>query len=279
MNITSVEVREVRLVKPFSLDDFLAGLPRPKTLSWLPPVPRSDVARELIAEQVPVDGSEVVEWMHYCAADLAVMDVFAQSVEDNGGKISFTNGDGYIPGVRLDSTFYARSEPGGTVASRGYAVVITPYGNVNVPVGGKQTIVFKDFLAWSSLTWIGGIQYGINLLRFDKLPKTPITSKISFVNTNGLVAPLFVSVAPKAPLPVLTMRTNLTSDKPQTLVLRGRSSSDYTNVAFEETVDVDAGENEFIMNVFGFPFVPSFVLEVQPEDRTSTTLNKLEVFP
>jgi hypothetical protein len=280
MFITGVQIREVKFVKPFSIDDMLRGLPRPRTLSWLPPLHGdSDVAREIIAQQVPIDGSEVVEWMHHSASYLAVMDVFAQAIEDAGGKISFATGDAYIPGVRMDSQWYVRSEPGSTVQSRGYGIVVTPYGNVSVPVGGKRTIVFKDVLAWASLPWVSAVQWIPNLLRFDKLPKPPIKSKIPFPSTSGFVAPIFVNVSTRFPAPVALLKMNMTTDKAQTITLRGRSSSDYTNVLFEQTVDLDAGENEFTLAVLGFPAVPAFVLEIQPEDRTSATLNAMEVYP
>jgi len=278
MFIAGVQVREVKFVKPFSIDDMLRGLPRPRTLSWLPPIHDSDVAREIIAQQVPVDGVEVVEWMHYSASYLAVLDVFAQSIEDAGGKISFATGDSYIPGVRMDS-WYARSEPGSTVQARGYGIVVTPYGNVSVPVGGKRTIVFKDALAWASLPWVSSVQWILNLLRFDKLPKPPIKSKIPFPSTGGLVAPIFINISTRFPAPIALLKINMTTDKAQTITLRGRSSSDYTNEVFEQTVDLDAGENEFTLAVLGFPAVPAFVLEIQPEDRTSATLNVMEVYP
>jgi hypothetical protein len=71
----------------------------------------------------------------------------------------------------------------------------------------------------------------------------------------------------------------MTSDRAQTVVLRGRSSGDYTKVLFEESVSIDAGENEFTLAVIGLPFVPQFVLELQPEDNTLTTLNSLDVTP
>jgi hypothetical protein len=61
MMITSIEIREIKHIRPFSLDDFIAGLPRPKTLAWLPPVPNSIIARAIIEEQVPTDGVEIVE--------------------------------------------------------------------------------------------------------------------------------------------------------------------------------------------------------------------------
>ena len=277
MSVVSVEVREVRLVNPFSLDEFLSGLPRPKVLQWLPPIINSEIAKTIIASEVPIDNREIVEWMHEAAANLAVLDVFAQTVESNRGRVVFTSGDPYIPGVR-DSQWYVRSEPGSVVSTRGYGVVVTPYGEVQVPIG-KRTIVFRDVLAWASITHVSPLQWVINLIRFDELPKTPITSKINFPNTGGFVAPVFVSVSTRIPSPFAILRVGMTTDKHQTVVLRGRSAGDYTRVVFEESISVDGGENEFILSVFGFPIVPQFVLELQPEDRTTSALNYLEVFP
>lgn len=275
----SVELKEVRRIRGFSVEGLIGGLPRPRALAWVPPLTNSEDAREFIAEEAPVDGEEVVEWMHYAAADMAVMEVFAQSVEDNGGRISFRSGDGYIPGVRESSSFYVISERGSTVRSRGYARVRTPYGVVNVPVGGKKTIVFKDFLAWAALPWTGWIQFTISLLRWLKLPRAPITKKMPFPSSYGKSAPNFIVVSTRVPTPIATMRMVVTSDKDQKMVLRGRSTSDYTRTYFEKELEIESGEAEYTLILSAFPVLPSFVLELQPQDGTRTTLNKLEVFP
>lgn len=277
--MVSVTVRSVRPLSPFSMESLLEGLPRPQTLAWVPPAVDSSDARAVIAEEVPVDGSEVVEWMHYAAADNAVLDVFAQSVEDNGGQIGFRSGDGNIPGVRESRSFYAVSEPGYRVRSRGYAVVVTPHGRVSIPVGGKRTIVYRDFLGWAAVPAAYYVQYIISLLRWVRLPRAPIRRKMPFPSSHGRVAPNFIVVSTRVPAPTAILRMVLTSSKKQRMLVRGRSTGDYTRVYFEKTIDVEEGEAEYVLAVTAFPAVPAMVLELQPEDGARTTLNSLDVFP
>ena len=275
-----VEVRSVRRIRGFTIEGLLRGLPRPRTLSWLPPLTNSEDARELVVENAPIDGEEIVGWMHYAAADMAVFDVFAQSVENNGGQIRFGSNDAYIPGLRLTSNFYAISERGSTVRSRGYGRVRTPYGVVTVNVGDKKTIVFKDFLGWAALPWAGVIQWVLSLLQYAKLPRAPITDKLPFPSSHGKVAPNFVVVSTRIPVPMATLRLEVTSDKAQTMIIRGRSTSDYTKVLFEQEIDIEEGEGEYVLVLSSFPApLPSMVMEMQPQDGTRTTLNRLEVFP
>jgi len=274
-----IELSESRLIKSFSLDDLLSGLPRPKSLAWLPPLADSRVARSLIEEQAPTDGVEVVDWMHYSAADLAVFDVYAQSVESNGGEIRFGSNDAYIPGLMLTSNFYGISERGSTLESRGYGRVMTPHGEVQVPVNNKRTIVFKDFLGWASLPWTSSVQWCLTLLQYVKLPKAPIKNKLSFPSSHGFVAPNFIVVSTRIPTPIAVLTIGITSDRDQSMVIRGRSSSDYTKVYFEDKISVEQGEVEYVYTLTSFPAVPTVVLELQPEDNTQTTLNKLDVFP
>jgi len=273
------EVRSVRPLAPFSIDALLAGLPKPLALAWLPPAVDSRDVMSTVASQAPEDGVEIVSWMHLSAADMAVFDVFAQSVERSGGSVSYTSNDAFIPGVRLASNYYVVSEGGWAVSSRGYARVATPYGTVNAPVPGKQSIVFRDFLGWFAAPWAGSYQWTATLLRWDRLPVAPVREKISFPSSHGYVAPVYVVAGTRAPVPVMTLRIVLSSDRSQTVVLRGRSPSDYTQALFEEKVDIGSGQNEIVVNVFGLPVAPRIVLEIQPADNTRTTLDALEVFP
>jgi len=274
-----VELSEVRLIRDFSVEGLLSGLPRPQTLPWLPPLVESSVTLSLIEEQAPAAGVEIVEWRHYAAADKAVLDVYAQSVESNGGEVRFGSNDAYIPGLRLARDFYAISERGSTIMERGYGRVMTPYGEVQIPVGGKRTIVFKDFLGWGALPWVGALQWTLSLLQYVKLPRAPLKDKLPFPSSHGMVAPNFVVVSTRVPAPIVTLRVGITSDRSQSMVIRGRSSSDYTKTYFEDKIDVEAGEAEYILTLVSFPVVPTIVLELQPEDRTQTTLNNLDVFP
>jgi hypothetical protein len=259
--------------------DLERGLLKPLTLQWVRSVVDSSLAREQIASEAPVDGVEVVEWMHYAAADSAVFEAMAEEYKRLGSELLSGSGDPYIPGVRVGD-LGGESVSGSVVASRGYGVVITPYGDFNVPAPGKATIAFRDLLAWAAIPWVGSVQWTLTLLQWRDLAKVPVRQRVRFASSHGLVAPNFFSVTPKMPVPLLTLRIGLTSDRDQDVVIRGRGiKGSYHNVLFEDAASVKAGSNEVVCSVYGFPHVSSFTLELQPSDNTQTVLDYINVFP
>jgi hypothetical protein len=259
--------------------DLERRLLKPLTLFWVRNVVDSSLAREQIASEVPVDGVEVVEWMLWSAADNAVFEAMAEEYNRLGSQLLSDSGDPYIPGVRVGD-LRGESVRGSEVASRGYGVVITPYGNFNVPAPGKATIAFRDLLAWAAIPWVGSVQWTLTLLQWKDLAKVPVRDRVRFGSSHGLVAPLFFSVAPKVPVPLLTLRIGLTSYRDQEVVIRGRGvKGSYHQILFEDKFTVKAGSNEVVYNVYGFPYVSSFTLELAPSDHTQTVLDYIEVFP
>jgi hypothetical protein len=259
--------------------DLAKGLAKPKTLFWVRSAVDSSLAREQVASEVPVDGVEVVEWMHLAAADNAVFEAMAEEYNRLGSELLSGSGDAYIPGVRVGD-LRGESVAGSTVSSRGYGVVVTPHGNFNVPVGGKLTIAIKDLLAWAALPWCSAVQWLLTLLQWRGLAKVPVRDRVRFGGSQGLVAPNFFSVTPKAPVPLLTLRIGLTSDKDQDVAIRGRGvKGSYHQVLFEDKFSVKSGSSEVVYNVYGFPYVSSFTLELQPSGRTQTVLDYIDVFP
>jgi hypothetical protein len=259
--------------------DLERDLLKPLTLHWVRNVVDSSLAREQIASEVPVDSAEVVEWMHYCASDNAVFEAMAEEYNRLGSQLLSGSGDAYIPGVRVGDLM-GESVRGSTVASRGYGVVITPYGNFNVPVGGKATIAVRDLLAWAAIPYYGTIQWTLTLLQWKELAKVPVKKRVRFGSSDGLTAPNFFSVVPKVPVPLLTLRIGLTSDRNQEVVIRGRGvKGSYHQVLFEDKFSVKTGSSEVVYNIYGLPYVSSFTLELAPSDHTQTVLDYIEVFP
>jgi len=74
-------------------------------------------------------------------------------------------------------------------------------------------------------------------------------------------------------------RFSISTNKPQTVVLRARNVNDYTDVMFEDRISLAEGQNEIEYPIFGFPVVPAFVVELVPEDMTKTILDFYEVLP
>ena len=272
----SVKLQGVTLKRPEF--DLKSRLMKPSLLPWAPVGINSELVLPAIAEEAPL-AEDVVEWMQIAAADIAVFDGMCEDYNRLGSQLVSTSGDGYIPGVSVGDIM-GESVSGSTVRSRGYGTVITPRGSFNVPVRGKATFAKDDILAWAALPEPGtGCQWVLTLLQWRDLAKAPIKDRVRFGSSYGLVAPNFFLI-PSTLAPIRTLRIGLTSDKPQTVVIRGRGSKGaYHNVLFEESLNIDAGENEVTYNVFGFPFVSEFTLELAPSDNTQTVLDYIDIFP
>ena len=276
-----ISLQKVELKRPeFELKKGLAISP---TLRWLPVSINSANLVEPLRENAPIDGREIVEWMHVAAADNAVFEGFGEEYRvcsvAGGGTVLSASDDAYIPGVKLDD-IRGESVDGSTVMRRRYGKVITPYGSFRVPVGGKALYAFKDLLAWATLPWFGAIQWVLSLLKWTSIARAPITRRVRFPSSHGRVAPNFFEISPRIPTPMCVMRISLTSDKPQTIRIRGRGTKgSYHNVLFEDSFKIESGESEILYSVTGFPFVGAFTLELQPQDGTETILDYLEVYP
>ncbi|MEM1536774.1 MAG: hypothetical protein QW577_03120 [Candidatus Bathyarchaeia archaeon] len=258
--------------------DLKGRLMKPSLLPWAPVEVDSSLALPAIAEAAPL-AHDVVEWMHKATADMAVFDAMCEDYNRLGSQLVSSSGDAYIPGVKVGD-IRGQSLDGGTVRARGYGTVITPAGSFNVPVKGKATFAKGDILAWAALPDPGtGVQWVLTLLQWLELAVAPISERVRFAGSGGLVAPNFFSI-PSTLAPVRTLRIGLTSDKPQTVAIRGRGAKGaFESVIFEDSFDIDAGESEVIYNVFAVPFVSAFTLELQPSDNTQTVLDYIEIIP
>jgi len=274
MSITKVDVK---LVSPKV--DLLTGLARPQTLAWVANAIDSSIAREQISRDVPVDGAEVVEWMHWSAADNAVLEAMEIEYNRLGSQVLTGSGDAYIPGVRVGD-LRGSSVSGYIVISRGYGEVITPYGNFRVPVRGKTTIATRDLLAWAAIPYVADIQWVLSLIQWRDLATLPVRQRVRFASSHGLVAPQFFSFVSRLPLPLVTFIIRMTSDREQEVTLRGRGiKGSYETVIYETKFKIESGENEIICNVVGVPFVQSHTIEIQPSDHVQTVLDYIDVFP
>ena len=274
-----VEFRGVELIS--DKIDLKSGLLRPSTLFWVENVIDSGRAVRQIETEAPVDGVEVVEWMQLCAADCAVFEAMSDEYNRAGSQLLSGSGDAYIPGVKVGN-IRGESIRGSTVSSRGYGNVVTPHGNFRVPVGGKTTIAVKDLIAWAAMPWCSAVQWLLTLLQWKDLATAPIDKRIRFGSSQGLVAPNFFKVGPRAPLPICVMNIGLTSNRPQTIKIKGRGlpgGGSVDEVFFEDEVTIEAGQNEFTYAYWGFPVAPSITLELQPEDKTETVLDYIDVYP
>jgi len=273
----AVQLQSIELIREGF--DLKQGLLKSELLPWAPIAIDSTEARREIATQAPIDGREIVEWMHYSSADIATFDAMCQEYNRLGSELLSGSGDAYIPGVRVGD-LRGESVTGATVSARGYGTVVTPRGNFNVPAGGKATFAKGDILAWGAIPYVGSVQWTLTLLQWRDLAAAPIRDRVRFASSNGLVAPNFFSVTPRIPTPAAVLRIGLTSDVQQTVAIRGRGTrGSFEQILFEDSFNIKSGESEVVYTVFGFPFVSSFTLELAPSDKTNTILDYLEVLP
>lgn len=276
LNATVESITRIREQVP--IEEILTKLTRPKTLDWLPSHIDSRSILSQVRANVPL-AFDVVEWMQLATADLAVLQTAAESYAKAGSAIAVASGDGYSPSVST-SGIYAVSQPGGTVRSQGYGIIRIGGLNFQCPILGKITMIGQNFLAWASLPDPGsGIQWLINLMNWLELARSPINTTIPFPSTQGHVAPQFFMVSTTIPTPIHRLNLTFQSDKPQTITIASRYSGDYTTKLFELPVNLNEGETAVSVFVRGFPLIPPYVLHLQPEDDTQTTVVAVSTRP
>jgi len=287
MPIIRVQKVEVKLKRPLaqiSPPEFRRRLLKSPTFDWLPVAIEGNEIVPEVNTQAPIDGVEIVKWMQEAAAYNAVLDAMAEEYSRAGSFFSSRVGDGLIPGVGIGS---------GSKAVRFSSVVATTvagqhgaYFNLGTqrffcPEYGKAIAALKDVLAWAAIPGRYAIQWVAALMRWlrDELASVPINDRIRFGNLGNLVAPNFFVVRSQLPPPAMVMSIGLTSNRNQKVAIQMRSYNDFTNVFSSDAIDVPAGESTTDYFILGVPFVEPFVLEMQPEDGTSTVLDSLTVTP
>jgi len=227
-----------------------------------------------IQQEIPPDGTEIVEWMHDVTATNVVMT--AREAEYNVHSQFVTDtGDGYIPGVRVASIAF-RSIRGYDYARRGYATVVSPAGEINVPRYTMRTIIGRDFLGWAYAGKQYGIQWKGALGQFTRLSDR-ITSAVGFPNIDGKVAPFFVLQQPSRETQRAVVRMVIDSNRDQRMRIIFRDPNDYRRVIDEGEIEVPKGRSTIEFVVASYPAVPPVVNHMQPEDGTKTVLNTFEV--
>jgi len=273
--VLSVELEEVKLVEPaFELERVKARYKAPLALKWIGPAVDYEDALAIVQREVPL-GVDVVEWMREAAAVNAIIDTSIQSYSDNGGRLLGGSGDGYIPGVSVQDTYFP-SVSNYTLTSEGRAALVTPVGTYYVPANGKTLVAKGSYLGWAAARRGTDCQWLAAILRWLSLATasrgSPVTN-ISFTSVSGLVAPQFVAVNPPIGLRHVNHLT-LSTNAAQTVTIDYRSPSDYGSVYSSTNVRLAPGSNSLRLRVLGFG---SYVLGVHPSNGTTTTLDKLEV--
>jgi hypothetical protein len=289
------EVRLPLWVRPLALEQALAGVrisdvsvrrissefrPRLMASIYRPDLPVALNPRdyeETARSEAPVDGREIVEWMHISAIEN--MDLQARLVEYNmlGSQAVGSATDPYYPGLVVEDC-KVRSEAGATIRSRGYGIADTPRGSFNVPLNAKSPGIFSDVITWSSMSAVGGIQWNATLIKWKSLAETPITQSAGFyMDYRGNAAPNFFVQKPPAPRLSVRVRQVFSSDGDQNLVISFRDPTNYSSERGTKSVAIAGGQSEVTYTVSSFPYVPPLICQVQPQDGRQTTIDSYTV--
>jgi len=242
----------------------------PATLSY-------DSVKGHVERMAPIKDPAVVEWMQFSGTEDLICEMTQEEYRRAGSDLIGKSEDGYIPGCRLEDISF-KSERGEIVAERGKAVLKTPHGDLDVPVPGKTTGVFKDLLCFAAITNAWPVQWAGTLLKWKTLTKNP-DSRIRFPSFKGLVAPQFIGHEPGAPSPLNLVTVDVSTDKPQKMKIKYREPSDYTQEIASQEIDLEKGRNEVSYLLLLIPYVPTMAVELIPEDMTQTILNSYSVTP
>ena len=280
----NVSISEIKTVKTrVSFEDLRSGLRRSPLLPWIPAGIDSNDVLPIVQDLAPL-APDIVEWMQVATANLAILQGTAADYARAGSMIATGSGDAYIPGASTTG-MYAVSTSGGSMRGQGQGQCVMGGQTFNIPAGGKTTLIGTNFLGWASIPDIGtGIQWVMSLMNWLDLARVPINDKIRFASLSGpsatgLVAPQFVAVSPSIPSPLVLMTVGTQSDKAQTMTLTGRSFGNFQTELFSIPIELPEGESQISIFIRGFPRVQPFVLQMQPEDQTQTTLTKIITQP
>jgi len=225
----------------------------------------------------PIDGVEIVEWMHISAAENMVLQARLAEYNRLGSQAVGNATDPRYPGLVVEDC-RIKDDRGVEVRRRGYAIAITPRGEYHVPAEGKATGVFNDLITWSSVSATMSVQWTATLIKWKSLAETPITKTVGFYrDRRGNVAPNFFVQLPTRPKLVATVRMKLSSNRDQRVQINFRDPTNYMNVLGSRSVDVASGSSEITYTVSAFPYVPPVIAEIQPENSTDTKLEEYVV--
>jgi hypothetical protein len=270
LKVQGYDVR--RVSDRFDLSGLMRSPLRPDFPTTLNPADHLPRIRQI----APIDGTEIVEWMHNAFAENIALTARVEEYNRLGSQLVGTTGDCAVPACIVEDVRF-RIQPGSEIQSQGYAVVVTPRGTYNVPVGRSQTGIYTDLLTWASVPNVFSFQWVGVLLKWRELAETPINQTVGFYMDSACnTAPQFFLTTPPRPKVMARHVITLSSNKDQKVKLVYRNPNDYTKVISDFIVDVPQGTSDIIVTFVGFP-VPPMVAEIQPERCVQTKLERYEV--
>ena len=273
LRISDVNVKRIKATFELS-----PGLMRPYLDVRLPVSLDASEYLPFVRREAPIDGVEVVEWMHYAYADNCTLSARCLEYNALGSQMVSGSSDPAYPGLVVEDIKYPGGQMGREVSARGYAVAETPIGRFNVRDLGKGYGIFRDLLSAGTISYTGSVQWAGSLVKWKELARTPITRSVGFFrDSRGNVLANFFEQLPTRPKLSVTVRQRFSSNKSQRIEIALRDPTDYTRVLGTRSVDVATGTSEVTYTLSSFPYVPPLLAQLSPEDNTSTSLEEYVV--
>ena len=227
-----------------------------------------------LERETPVDGTEIVSWMH----DSASATIIASAREAEYNKHSqwaYVSGDPAAPGVGMAGLSFL-SRAGYTVLREG-ATVNYPGGRLTMPLESSRDLITPDFLGWAAT----GKQYGyqwFGMLSQVRQIANKIEDPTGFLSYRGMKAPQYALAEAPQEQTMSTTEMIFSLNTPQRIKLDLRSPVNFTDVVDSAEVDLPAGECGLAVTAASYPAVPPLVYQLKPPDglRNYAVLNRFE---
>jgi len=229
-----------------------------------------DSIKKIFEVAHPADGKEFAEWMHEAAAIEVKNRFVAENYnQSNNSYVATASGDPYVPGVSLDE-FAFEHRIGYSVFDRGYArLFIRGYDDETIPNQSGRTIIKSKLLGFAKLNARRSVQYNGSIWKWRTLANVLTSPKIRNIvcdkHFGRVINPQFIAQVPRRAVKFFRARLRFFSKVDQKIKIRWRNPNNYTDVAYEDFIEADAGMSEMTYTIGSATNVPPAAIEIQPE--------------
>lgn len=235
-----------------------------------------DKILEIVKKEIPVDGKEILEWMHPAFAANSAISIMSENYIDVNGLAVGRADDPYVPGLVVDDLSFIK-EPASVLSENGYARLKSPYGIDRIPLFSKRTVIKQKLLAWAAHIFQGYTQWTGAIVKWLKLPVNP-KKALPNIRISGLTAPIFLAhIPPRFGFKnVVTME--IASEKDQKVDIYYRDPRNFSVAFFKLSVPVRGNSiNRIKFKIRSLSGVPPMVVQYETPDNGLITVNSYDV--